>query len=171
MWTIVPAGSRTLDALSSALFSFRVPFSVYRREFHTINCECNEFCLLFECIVFSFTHPVFLVASSIPDESSIVPLPPMFPHPVVTRILFYTRCLRGLPPFRTSPSETCFIVSITGKGPSSQTHPMARHILSAITSYRKGIPKEKEKERESHLPTATQPAQTQLHTEPGSDRL
>ena len=36
--------------------------------------------------------------------------------------------------------QTLFRVLITALGLSSQTHPMARHMLLAITSYRKGIP-------------------------------
>ena len=36
--------------------------------------------------------------------------------------------------------ETCFKVSTTALGLSSQIHPMTRHILSTITSYRKVRP-------------------------------
>ena len=117
-------------------FSFPLTFPTYGREFHTIKCECNEFCHVFDRIIFfTFTHPVFptgpVRSQFIPDASSIVPPPLMFPPRGVARVLFHSWCLRGLPPFRTSPSKTCVKVSITALGLSSQTHLMALHILHA----------------------------------------
>ena len=55
----------------------------------------------------SSIHPIFLTSPVrshfIPDASSIVPHPLVFPSRVVARVLFHSRCSRGLPSFRTCP--------------------------------------------------------------------
>ena len=55
---------------------------------------------------------------------------------VFVRVTFRPRCLRGL--FVLLHLNTCFSVLITALGFSSQTHPTALHILSAITSDKEG---------------------------------
>ena len=76
-----------------------------------------------------FTHPIFLT----------------HPHSCFHLVLLHASSLN---PFACADCrhlvllhlKTLFRVLITSLGLSSQTHPMARHILSAIPSYRKAIP-------------------------------
>ena len=93
--------------------------SVYHREFHIVKQECRN-------------RPVFLT-SPVPDSSSIVPLPLVFPPRVVARVLFHA-CVD------CHHFVLLHVKTTTVLGPPSQTHPMARHILSAITTYRKVEP-------------------------------
>ena len=84
----------------------------------------------------SFTHPVFLSGpvrgNFVPDVSTIVPLPLVFPSRVVARVVSHSSCLRGLPPPCTSPSENAF-----ARCRSPHWVFRHKHILSAISSYRK----------------------------------
>ena len=116
--------------------------SVYRREFHTIKRACNDFCLVFECIILLIQSS--LAAHSVASSS--------LTHPRVCHLhlCFHIVWLHGsafMPDacvdchhFVLLHLKTCFKVSTTALGLSSQTHPMARHILSALTSHRNGRP-------------------------------
>ena len=123
-------------------FSFPFFFSVYSREFHTVKCDCNEYCLVFERIIF-----FLLIQSSLPAQSVAI-FSQTSPRLCHSHLCFHLVWLHGSSfiPFACVDCHhsvlvhlrTFFKVSITAVDLSSQTHHMARHILSAITSYRKG---------------------------------
>ena len=132
-------GPRTLGALSS-IFLFPCISSVYRQEFHTIKREGRIFCLQVLNIF------PFLVQSSLPAHS-VASLSQTHPRLCHHHLCFHLVWLYGtlfIPDacvgchhFVLLHLNSCFKVSTTALGLSSRTHPMARHILSAITSYRK----------------------------------
>ena len=132
------------DCVRGPLVSFH-RLSLYGRELHTIKCESGKFCLFFDRKMFFFLSLMqsFLPAQSVAffsDATPAVPLPLVLPSRLVARVVSHTFCLRGLPPSRTSPPEKAFQGVDHRIGSIVTDHPTALHILSAITSYRKGRP-------------------------------
>ena len=88
---------------------------------------------------FSFIHPVFLTSpvrgDLIPDASSIVPPTYASISCSCTGRLSYLLDCHHLVLLHL---KTLFRVLVTALGLSSQTHPMALHLISAVTLYRKG---------------------------------
>ena len=125
--------------------SFAPFFPVYGRELHTVKRESGKCCLFCERKIFlSFTHPVFLASqvrvNFIPITSSILP-----PY-----LCFHLVQLHGSSfiPFACVDChhlvllhlKTPFRVLITALGLSSQTHPVALHILFARKRFSDLIP-------------------------------
>ena len=139
---IVSAGPRTLGALSCTC-SFPVFVLCTVESFTLFKRECNEFCLVFECLIVSFTRPVFLVfvsGSFRTDAPSIVPPHLCFHLVWLHWSLFIPDACVDCHHFVLLHLKTCFKVTPTALGLSSQAHPVALNILSGITSYRKGKP-------------------------------
>ena len=118
---------------------------MYGREFHTIKCECNE-CFLSSSAQNSF---LLLIQSSLPAQSVSI-LSHTHPRLCHSHLCFHLVWLHGSSfiPFACVDChhfvllhlKTFFNESITASGPSSLTQRTARHILSAVTSDRKGKP-------------------------------
>ena len=122
-------------------FSFRFP--LHGRQFHTVECDVTN------CVSSASAYLFFLglIQSSFPAQSVAI-LSQTFPRLCHLHLCFLLVWLHGssfiifvcvdchhLVLLRL---KTLFKLSITALVLSSHTHPMARHILSAISSYRKG---------------------------------
>ena len=129
----------SIDFLS---FPFSHFFPVYGRQVDTVKCKCDEP---------ASTHMfvLSLIQSSLPAQSVAI-LSQAFPLLCHSHLCFHLELLHGssLNSFACVECHhlvllhliTFLSVSITAVDFSSQAHPTARHILSAITSYRKGKP-------------------------------
>ena len=88
----------------------------------------------------SFTHPVFLSGpvrgNFVPDVSTIVPLPLVFPSRVVAQFVSHPSCLRGLPPPCTSTSENAFqgVDHRTGSFVTNTSFRQSLHTEKAMSS-------------------------------------
>ena len=140
--TVMSSGPRSLGVFSKSLFSLSLFFGCL--------CAVGSFNvgdeLVFvhrRALLLSRNHPIFLTRSTcghpIPHISSIVP------HPIYASIL--CDFLDLLSSFLCVGSATMLYISTytpssESKSPhslfSSQTHTMARHMLSAIFSHKKG---------------------------------
>ena len=142
IWMVLSAGPSIFWHLVFSVSLLFLPNSrpVHRRMFRTLEHIGNELSLVFNRLASrSFTHPVFIPdpfsSHFVPDTAAIVPTPHVFPPRVVVRVFFHFNCLCGLPPFCASPSKHQVLITVFGF--SSQTHRMALHMLSAITSGKK----------------------------------
>ena len=111
VWMVLSAGPSILWCFVFSLFFLFLPNScpVHRRVVHALQRKSDESLLVFKRLAFrSFTGPVLIAGpfscQLAPDAPSIVPAPPVFPPSVVARVVFHFKCMRGLPPFRASPS-------------------------------------------------------------------
>ena len=122
------AGPRTQGASSSTFFPVSFSFLCTIESFTLSSADVTNF-LLFERI-----NSLTFYSSSLPYQPS---LPPrlVFSSHVVARVLFQSRCLRGLPPFRTSPSENVFqavdhrIGSLVTDPSHSLPHTIGSHLI------------------------------------------
>ena len=122
---IVSEKPRPLVSYHLLYFSFPIPFLFTAESFTLSSADVTNFVL---SSMFSVTHQLFPTSpvrkQFIPDHGSS----------------FHSRRLRGLPPFRTSPSENMF-QGLDQRIMSIFTNPFPwLHTLSAITSYREGKP-------------------------------
>ena len=136
VWMVVSVGPKSLGVVPLTFsFLFSRSFQCTIDSLTPSSATVSNFVLLANAHVLFFTHPVFLTRPSqwqlCPDVSTIVPPPTCASTTCCCTGRLSSCSLRGLPPSR---SRMLFRALITVLGLSSQTHPMARYILSAITS-------------------------------------
>ena len=137
------SGPKPLDVLSFIVFScFFLVFLCSVGSFIPFRTNVTNLYFHWCNFLLSYSHPVLFASPSrghlIPHTSTIMSFPFLLPSCAVFWIFFHRFRVWGAPPSRTSPLFHFFRSKAQHSFFSSQTHPLTRHILSAISSYKKG---------------------------------